>query len=64
MFMAVDLPEPLGPMTATNSPWLDLEVDASERVNLGVSLAVGANHLVEFDQRISHGALSSSQDPR
>ena len=36
--------------------WLDLEVDASERVNLGVPLAVGANHLVEFDQRISHGA--------
>ena len=28
MFIAVDLPEPLGPMIATNSPARDREVDA------------------------------------
>ena len=31
MFMQVDLPEPLGPITATNSPRVDAEVDAAQR---------------------------------
>ena len=33
MFMQVDLPEPLGPMTATNSPSLDAQIDAPQRVH-------------------------------
>ena len=34
MFMSVDLPEPDGPITATNSPRLDRERDAVERAHL------------------------------
>ena len=54
--MAVDLPDPLGPMTATNSPVVHLQVDAGQRVHLGVALAVGPHDLVELDDRLSHGA--------
>ena len=32
MFIAVDLPEPHGPMTATKSPRDDVEVDAAQRL--------------------------------
>ena len=40
MFMQVDLPEPLGPMTATNSPGVDAQVDAAQRAHLAFALAV------------------------
>ena len=40
MFIAVDLPEPDGPMMATNSPRVDLQVDAGERVHGRVARAV------------------------
>ena len=35
MFIAVDLPEPDGPITATKSPCLDVEVDALQRLEGG-----------------------------
>ena len=37
MFIAVDLPEPLGPMMATNSPRANGEVDALERRHTAAS---------------------------
>ncbi len=41
MFIAVDLPEPLGPMMATNSPASIVEVDAPQRLERRLALAVG-----------------------
>ena len=41
MFIAVDLPEPDGPITATKSPRLDVEVDALQRLEGGRPAAVG-----------------------
>ncbi len=35
MFIMVDLPEPLGPMIATNSPCAIVEVDAAQRLERG-----------------------------
>ena len=59
MFIAVDLPEPDGPMMATNSPRPIDEVDAGQRVHLRLALAVGLPDLVEGDQR-AHRRLSSA----
>jgi len=35
MFSIVLLPEPEGPAIAVNAPFLDLEIDAPERINPG-----------------------------
>ena len=52
MFIAVDLPEPDGPMIATNSPRVDGEVDAGQRVHRGVARAVDLGDAAQLDQRI------------
>jgi hypothetical protein len=39
MFMQVDLPDPDGPITATNSPSLHGEVDPGERRDFGFATA-------------------------
>ena len=44
MFMSVDLPEPLAPMMATNSPGLDLRRDAPHRMHVHLA---GVVHLVD-----------------
>ena len=49
-FMRVDFPEPLGPMTATNSPRRMVEVHAAQRLERGVSGAVGLGEAVQFDE--------------
>ena len=40
MFIAVDLPEPEGPMMATKEPRLDLQVDAGQCMHCGSAAAV------------------------
>ena len=40
MLSSVDLPQPDGPITATNSPLLELEVDAVERRRLELGRAI------------------------
>ena len=51
MFIAVDLPEPLGPMMATNSPRVDREVDAAQGLERGLSVAVGLGDAGQADER-------------
>ena len=41
MFIAVDLPEPDGPITATKSPGATVEVDALQRLEGGRAAAIG-----------------------
>ncbi len=41
MFIVVDLPEPEGPITATKSLVLDLEVDPLQRLERSRALAEG-----------------------
>ncbi len=60
MFIAVDLPEPLGPMTATNAPRSIGEIHALQRRNRGVAAAVD---LGDAGERIS-GAAMSLRAPR
>jgi hypothetical protein len=55
MFIAVLLPEPLGPMMATNSPACDVQVDALERHQLGRAAAVALGDAAQADQRLAHG---------
>ena len=54
MVSSVLLPEPLGPMIATSSPWSTDEVDVVERVDLGRALAVGLGHLRAARARAGH----------
>ncbi len=54
MFINVDLPEPDGPMIATNSPGADRQVDTVERAHFGLALAVGAADCAQFDQWRGH----------
>ena len=41
MVSKVDLPEPLGPITATIEPASTRQIDVIQRVHLGGTLAVG-----------------------
>ena len=50
MFIAVDLPEPLGPMMATNSPSRDHQVHATQRLQGHRALAVGLGDADQVDQ--------------
>ena len=50
MFMAVDLPEPDGPMMATNSRGLNLEVGAGKRMNGRIARPVDLGDGRELDQ--------------
>jgi hypothetical protein len=50
-FMNVDLPEPDGPITATNSPRRDLERNAGERVHVGLAHPVDLDEVVRLDER-------------
>ena len=47
--MSVDLPDPDGPMIAVNEPGCDLERDAAERVDGGVTLAVALGEVAARD---------------
>ena len=49
MFMNVLLPEPDGPMTATNSPGSDRERDAVERAHLDLAHLVDADEVLDPD---------------
>ena len=53
MFMKVDLPEPDGPITATNSPAVDRQRHAGERVHDVVAEDVVLAQVVGLDQRRS-----------
>ena len=54
--MSVDLPEPDGPMTAVNRPWWMSRVDAGERVDGGLALAVGLDRVRRHGRRSVPGA--------
>ena len=51
MLIRVDLPLPDLPMTATNSPASDLQVDALERGEGAGRALVGLDDLTELDER-------------
>ena len=51
-FMTVDLPDPLGPIIATNSPSDNAEIDSPKRWKRGASLAVDFGHADKLDQRL------------
>ena len=59
MFISVDLPEPDAPMMATNSPCVDGERDAAQRVHLDVAHVVDLRDVVELqiERRSSRGPL-------
>ncbi len=49
MFMHVDLPEPLGPITATNSPALNAQIDATQGAHFAFALAIDLGDLRQLD---------------
>ena len=49
MCISVDLPEPDGPMTAVNWPRGNVDGDAAQRVDGGVTLAVAAGDVGRRD---------------
>ena len=52
MFMQVDLPEPDGPITATNSPsWTDRSMPASAATSASPD-AVDLGHAAQLDERL------------
>ena len=53
MFIAVDLPEPLGPMMATNSPASMSRSMPRNAWKLAVPAAVGLGHAAQADQRLA-----------
>ncbi len=59
MFIAVDLPEPDGPMMATNSPRLDREIDAGERMHRGIAAAIGLRRPCRRRSAAAHHESSS-----
>ena len=63
MFIIVDLPEPLDPMNATNSPGWDRERHAADGVYLAIA---GAVDLLDVDQinEGSHGKLLGRMEAR
>ena len=52
MFMQVDLPEPDGPITATNSPSCTVEIDARERGHLRLAGSVDLGDAAQLDERL------------
>ena len=54
MCISVDLPEPDGPVTATNSPGCDVERHAAQRAHLDLADDVGLDEVPDRDDR-SHG---------
>ena len=55
-FMNVDLPEPDGPMTATNSPWLDGERDRLQgRGRARARRLVLLAEVLDLDEAAGHG---------
>ena len=59
MFISVDLPEPDGPMMATNSPVVDAQVDAVERAHFDLAEVVDLDELADLDD----GAVATSASP-
>ena len=64
MFIAVDLPEPLGPMMATNSPRAIGEVDAVQRRDRGVARAVDLGDAAKGDERRARRCVAGSSAAR
>ena len=58
MFINVDLPEPLEPMMATNSPGKISQRDASHGMNVHFARVIGLVDFVELDDGI-HGPFSN-----
>ena len=58
MFISVDLPEPLAPMIATNSPAVDLQRDAAHGVHRHLAGVVDLVDVLDFDDG-RHGARNS-----
>ena len=54
MFIAVDLPEPDGPMTATNSPRAIVKSMPLSAVDGGVAAAVDLGDVAKRDERRGH----------
>ena len=52
----VDLPQPLGPTSETNSPGADLERNAGEGLDRAARRLVCHADLVEADQLLAHAA--------
>ena len=59
MFIRVDLPEPLEPMKATNSPRANLQRDAAHGVHLHLAGAVGLVHVLQPNDSSVPGHLDS-----
>ena len=57
MFIAVDLPEPLGPMTRDELAGAHLKADAGERVHRRLAAAIRPHDVVECDDCGGHGDL-------
>ena len=62
MCISVDLPEPDGPVTATNSPVLHVERDAAQRADLDFADDVGLDEIRDGDdgRASAHSNLSAS----
>ena len=59
MFISVDLPEPDEPMMATNSPALDRQADAAQRLDLDIADDEAAGDVLDPDHRRLAGGTSA-----
>ena len=57
MFSNVDLPEPEGPSSTTNSPSFSVEIHVVERVNLDFAHVVDLGELAYLEERRWHHRL-------
>ena len=60
--MSVDLPDPDGPVTATNSPALDIEVGAAERAHGDLADVVRLDEVA--DRKLQQPWIDSTVPPR
>ncbi len=57
-FSSVVLPEPDGPISATKSPWLDIEIDVVQDFHLLLATLVDLADLPDLNQ-CAHGGLTA-----
>ena len=62
MFMSVDLPDPDGPMMATNSPGRTCSGDAAQRAHLDLAHLVDASEVLDLDDGTRHEPRSLRTD--
>ena len=62
--MQVDLPDPLGPITATNSPRSMRQVDPAQRPHGRLARAVNLGHTFELDKGLGFPFPGSLGDHR